>query len=263
MTTARAEWHLDTCRLGRRVLVFDTIDSTNGYAARLAAEGATEGIAVLAEEQTSGRGQHGRSWLADRGDGVLLSVLLAPPPPLRVAALMTGWAAVTVCQLVREITGIQARIKWPNDVLIRGKKVCGILIEQGRGCSGLMTVAGIGLNVRQLPEAFAAAGLPDATSLAHFVAAPQTTDVARRLIRLLDDNYEQLCTGDVATLEACWRWHVGLLGRTVIAECSGQTFQGRLLDMTFHGIELEQPGAAALLLRPERILHLRATDGRS
>src|SRR5206468_7692987 len=84
---------------------------------------------VLAREQTAGRGQHGRAWQAPAGSSVLLSVLLCPPPALRRPALLTAWAAVSVCETILQLTGLQAKIKWPNDVLIRGRKVCGILIE--------------------------------------------------------------------------------------------------------------------------------------
>jgi BirA family biotin operon repressor/biotin-[acetyl-CoA-carboxylase] ligase len=256
MSTPREEWHLDTQRLGRRVLVFDSLDSTNTFAARLASEGATEGIAVLSEEQTAGRGQHGRSWQTHRGDGVLLSVLLYPPPALRRPAVLTAWAAVAVCGVVREITGVPARIKWPNDVLLRGRKVCGILIEQARSAAGLATVAGIGLNVRQSAERFAAAGLPEATSLAHFTTPPETAEVARWLIGRLDEEYGHLCEGDLATLEAHWKWHIGLLGRVVTAECTDGNHRGRLRDLTFDAVELHRPGEGPLTLRPERVLHL-------
>ena len=84
------------------------------------------------------------SWLAAPGASVLLSVLLFPPPPLRRPSILTAWAAVAVCKIIQKLVGCAARIKWPNDILLGGRKVCGILIEQGRG-----TVAGIGLNVRQ------------------------------------------------------------------------------------------------------------------
>jgi BirA family biotin operon repressor/biotin-[acetyl-CoA-carboxylase] ligase len=262
MTQPREEWHLGTRRLGRRVLVFDRLDSTNTWTARLAAEGATEGIAVLAEEQTAGRGQHGRSWLAGRGDGVLLSLLLCPPPSLRRAAVLTAWAAVAVCGVVGEITGLQPRIKWPNDVLVRGRKVCGILIEQGRGQSGLATVAGIGLNVRQSAEAFAAAGLPEAASLSQFsTTALQTPQVARCLIHRLDEEYDRLCAGNLAALEAGWKSHIGLLGREVIAEGADENHRGRLRDLTFDAVELDVHGGGHRSLRPERVLHLRLAAG--
>src|SRR5205807_10605382 len=92
---------------------------------------------------------------------VLLSVLLFPLADLRRPVVLTAWAAVSVCETILECTRLQAKIKWPNDVLLQGKKVCGILIEQSRG-----TVVGIGLNVNQSSEHFVAADLPDAASLA-------------------------------------------------------------------------------------------------
>jgi BirA family biotin operon repressor/biotin-[acetyl-CoA-carboxylase] ligase len=158
--TPREEWRLDTLHLGRRVLVFHRLDSTNSRAALLAEDRANTGVAVLAEAQTSGRGQHGHTWLCQPGAGVLLSLLLFPPPALRRPAILTAWAAVSVCELVFQAAGLQARIKWPNDVLVRGRKVCGILIEQARG-----TVVGIGLNVNQSAEDFHDGG-PDRGRLA-------------------------------------------------------------------------------------------------
>jgi BirA family biotin operon repressor/biotin-[acetyl-CoA-carboxylase] ligase len=251
MTQPREEWHLDTQRLGRRVRIYDRVDSTNDLAAALADDPANDGVVVLAEEQTAGRGQHGRTWLASPDDSVLLSVLLFPPLALRRPAILTAWAAVAVCATVRQTVGVQARIRWPNDVLLRGRKVCGILIEQGRG-----TVVGIGLNVRQSTEHFAAAGLAEATSLAASAGQlPATADVARRLIRQLDEDYHVLCTGDLATLEACWKWHVGLLGRSVRAECADGCHEGRLRDLSFAGVELQQAGGA-LVLAPEKVRHL-------
>jgi BirA family biotin operon repressor/biotin-[acetyl-CoA-carboxylase] ligase len=249
------ERSLDTRLVGRRVLFFDCVDSTNSAAARLADDPANDGLAVLAAEQTAGRGQHGRRWQSRRGDSVLLSVLLFPPPVLRRPALLTAWAAVSVCETVRVLTGLQARIKWPNDVLLRGRKVCGILIEQGRG-----SVVGVGLNVRQPAEFFAEAGLPHAASLAQFTDSPiHAGSAAEALVRRMDEEYGRLLDGDHATLEACWKWHIGLLGRDVIAECyDGALHRGRLRELAFDGIALERPAAAPLVLQPETVRHLKS-----
>src|SRR5262245_7038273 len=113
------EWHLDTRLLGRRVLVFDRVDSTNTIASGLADDRSNEGIVILAHEQTKGRGQHGRTWQCDPGAGVLLSVLLFPPSALRRPVVLAAWAAHSVCETIVEFTGLEAQIKWPNDVLIR------------------------------------------------------------------------------------------------------------------------------------------------
>jgi BirA family biotin operon repressor/biotin-[acetyl-CoA-carboxylase] ligase len=250
--TPRDVWALDTRSVGRRVLVFDRLDSTSTLAASLAESPDNDGVAVLADEQTAGRGQHGRSWLCPPGAGVLMSVLLFPPDDLRRPPVLTAWAAVSVCETVRDVTGLHARIKWPNDVLIGGRKVCGILIEQGRG-----TVAGIGLNVNQPAEAFEQPGLTEGTSLA--VAAGRTLDrddVARRLVGRLDGHYDSLCSGDLATLLARWTEHLGLLGGDVVAECADRPRVGRLLGLSWDAVELEAPGGETVRLRPEMVRHL-------
>jgi BirA family transcriptional regulator, biotin operon repressor / biotin---[acetyl-CoA-carboxylase] ligase len=248
----REVWQLDTRRIGRRVLVFDRLDSTSNVAASLADSADNDGVAVLAGEQTSGRGQHGRSWTCPAGSGVLLSVLLFPPAELRRPAILTAWAAVSVCETIRELTELPARIKWPNDIFIQDRKVCGILIEQRRG-----TVAGIGLNVNQSADAFATAGLTEAASLA--VLSGRQLDcavVTRRLLHHLDEQYNALGRGDLATLEASWKWRLGLLGREVVAECADGLHRGRLRDLSWIEVELEQPDGTIERLRPETILHL-------
>jgi BirA family biotin operon repressor/biotin-[acetyl-CoA-carboxylase] ligase len=250
--TPREIWTLDTRRLGRRVLVFDRLDSTSTLAASLADRDDSDGVTVLAHEQTAGRGQHGRTWTCPAGSGVLLSVLLFPPPELRRPAILTAWAAVSVCETIQELSGLQAGIKWPNDVLIRGRKVCGILIEQRRG-----TVAGIGLNVNQSAEALSAAGLTEAASLAMFTGEQcDCPTVARRLLGHLDEQYAALCGGDVSTLEANWRRRLGLLGRQVCVECADGEHRGRLHDLTWDGVELEHPDGTMERLRPETVAHL-------
>src|SRR5262245_57116008 len=124
------EWTLPARHLARRTLVFPSLGSTNTFALSLANNPDNQGLAILAREQKAGRGQHGRSWHAPPSSSVLLSVLLFPPPELRRPPLLTAWAAVSVCESILKACKLQAEIKWPNDVLIHGKKVCGILIEQ-------------------------------------------------------------------------------------------------------------------------------------
>jgi BirA family biotin operon repressor/biotin-[acetyl-CoA-carboxylase] ligase len=246
------EWHMNTRRLGRRVLVHNLLDSTNTAAAELAADPANEGVVVIARSQSAGRGQHGRSWQCPPGSGVLLSVLLFPPTPLRRPALLTAWAAVSVCETILYFTGLQAKIKWPNDVLIRGKKVCGILMEQSLG-----TVAGIGLNVNQDAQSLACAGLTAAGSLALLSGLNFNCDeVARRLIIQLDEEYDRLCQGELGVLETCWKWRMGLLGKRVAVECLEGGHLGRLLDLTFDGLELEVSTGRTLRLKPESVRHI-------
>jgi BirA family biotin operon repressor/biotin-[acetyl-CoA-carboxylase] ligase len=234
------------------VLLFDRVDSTNTQAAGLAHDLANDGLVLLADEQTAGRGQQGRSWQSPPGVAVLMSVLLFPPRQLLRPVVLAAWAANAVCETIRQCTGRQAKIKWPNDVLLHGRKVCGILIEQGRG-----TVVGIGVNVNHTNEFFAAAGLLQAGSLA--LCAGRELDcrqVARLLIEQLDEEYERLCQGDWATLETCWKWRIGLLGKQVVVECHDAVHRGRLRDLTWEALELEVTGGETRQVRPEVVRHL-------
>src|SRR5262245_19737123 len=129
-------YHLRGRRLGCRVWSFPVVASTNTLALALADDVRNDGLVLLAQEQTTGRGQHGRTWAAPPGSSVLLSVLLFPPPSLRRTALLTAWAAVSVCETIGAAAGLEAAIKWPNDVLVQGRKVCGILIEQRHAGGG-------------------------------------------------------------------------------------------------------------------------------
>ncbi|HLJ92855.1 MAG TPA: biotin--[acetyl-CoA-carboxylase] ligase [Gemmataceae bacterium] len=252
----REEWHLDTDRIGRRVLVFDCVDSTNSQAAALAADCANDGIVILAEEQTAGRGQHGRSWHCQRGLGVLLSLVLFPPPALRRPVILAAWAANAVCETILQTSALEPTIKWPNDVLIRKRKVCGILIEQGAG-----TVVGIGLNLNQRTESFAAANLPQAGSLAIFTGQSFAYQkVARLLIRHLDDEFRRLCQGDLNPLQSSWRNRLGLQGADVRVECHDAIHYGRLLELTWDGLTLETPSGEVVRLLPESVRHVTA-DG--
>ena len=249
MTTYR-EFALPAQLIGRRVLWYDRVDSTNTRAAAYADDPGHAGLVVLADEQTAGRGRQGRVWLSPPGCGVLLSVLLFPPESLRRPVVLTALAAVAVCETIFQCARLQATIKWPNDVLVRGRKVCGILVEHGRG-----TIIGIGLNVNTPAEAFTAAQLAQAGSLALFTGGPlDRRAVAETLITQLDQGYADLREGRAGDLEARWRWHSGLLGRPVVLRSTdGELVRGRLLELAFSGVVLEEPDGQVRCLAPERI----------
>jgi BirA family biotin operon repressor/biotin-[acetyl-CoA-carboxylase] ligase len=251
---------LPTRHLGRRLLIFPQARSTNTLALALGSDPNEHGVVLLAEDQTAGRGQYGRVWQAPPRSSVLMSVLLFPPAPLRRPALIVAWAAVSVCEAIAALTGVQATIKWPNDVLIGGKKVCGILIEQrtsGHADWPLATVVGLGLNVTQSAEMFATAELPDAGSLFSVAGVRlDAQEVAVRLIERLDEQYDRLLGGDFALLQAQWQGRLGLLGRHVCVEAVDRELSGRLLDLTLDGLRLEVAGGATERLAPEAVRHI-------
>src|SRR5262245_24669040 len=109
---------LPSSRLGARLWHFPQLDSTNELALNLAGQPEHDGLAILADEQSAGRGQYGRTWTAPPGSSVLLSLLLFPPESLRRPSVLTAWAGVAVCETILEVAGLQAKIKWPNDVLV-------------------------------------------------------------------------------------------------------------------------------------------------
>jgi len=235
------------------------LDSTNSLALSLGSDPANEGLVLLTQEQTSGRGQYGHTWTAPPGSSVLLTALLFPPPFLRPPAILTALAAVSVCETILELTGLQAKIKWPNDVLVSGKKVCGILIEQrntGNIEFPLTAAVGIGLNVRQPAEFFAQANLPlggSLASLSGFVL--ETRLVAERLIENLDLAYDRLLSGDTKTLEGLWKDRLGIIGQRVIVEMAHEEKEGRVLDVTWEGIDLKE-SSRIVRIRPEQVRHV-------
>src|SRR5713101_1771541 len=142
-------------KLGSSLLRFDSVSSTNDVARELALAGASEGLCVIAREQTAGRGRQGRSWSSPPGEGLYLSLILRPQVTASASAMITLAAAVAVAETLRLGFHAAADIKWPNDILVRGRKICGILVEAAiEGDRLQYAVLGIGVNIaqRSFPE---------------------------------------------------------------------------------------------------------------
>jgi len=136
--------------LGSVLFCYHSLPSTNDVARELAASGASEGVGVLAFEQTSGRGRQGRTWLSPAGEGLYLSIVLRPCLKARESPILTLASAVAVAETLIVDFGVAADIKWPNDVMARGRKICGILVESATEREQLQyAVLGIGVNVAQ------------------------------------------------------------------------------------------------------------------
>lgn len=147
-SSARIQDVLETTFVGHPVYCWPTIGSTMDEARRLAGEGAPEGTVVLADEQTAGRGRLERSWWAPAGSSLLLSLLLRPPLLPRQAQQLTMVCSLAVCDAIAQVSGLSADVKWPNDVLIGERKVCGILTELDVLGSRLnYAIVGIGINI--------------------------------------------------------------------------------------------------------------------
>lgn len=129
------------------ILRFDTLESTNTEAINQARRGADEGLCIVADAQTAGRGRFGRNWVSEKDAGLYFSLILRPRIELRFLPLITLMSAVAVSETLREL-GLNADIKWVNDIHVGGKKICGILAETAETLKGLAVIVGIGINLK-------------------------------------------------------------------------------------------------------------------
>jgi len=141
---------LDTAWAGCEVVYMKTVGSTNRHARMLAQEGAAHGTLVVADEQTAGRGRRGRGWISPAGDGIFMTLIVRPNVHPSQVAKLSLLTALAVAEAISAETGLDARIKWPNDIVISGRKVCGLLLEMTADEQCVYdVVAGVGINVHQ------------------------------------------------------------------------------------------------------------------
>ncbi len=222
---------LETRFIGQRVIHFLSHGSTMAAARQEAGRGAAEGTVVITEEQTAGKGRAKRVWLSPRGS-VALSIILYPDISQLPYLVMV--ASLAVARSIEAVTGLEMQLKWPNDVLIRGKKVCGILIENElRGDRVAWAVIGIGINVNirmmDFPEIAATA-----TSLHDELGKelPRVT-IIRRLLVEMEKYYLSLGDGELIFQE--WRDHLLTLGKRVRVTAGGNVLEGVAEDVARDG----------------------------
>lgn len=261
LTAEAVAANLRTQALGRSLLVLRETDSTSTRLKRDHAA-APHGFTLLAETQTGGRGRLGRSFCSQRGGGVYLSVLLRPALPLSQLNFVTLAAAVAVCRAIEDTAGFAPRIKWVNDVLMEGKKLCGILTEAAiEGESGAVdfAVLGIGVNLR-----LDRAALPDevarvAGALSDFSdAVPRRAVLAAAVLSRLEETYALVEQGRVGELLAAYRARLCMLGRTVRVVAPDGAYEAEALDIDEQGHLLvrAQDGAVRTLSSGEISIRL-------
>jgi BirA family biotin operon repressor/biotin-[acetyl-CoA-carboxylase] ligase len=254
MLAAAVVHSLGTRRIGRCGYLFPRLPSTMDAAHRLAQVGVGEGAVVLAEEQTAGRGRLGRRWVSPPGVNLYLSLVLRPPA--EAARRVNMACCLAVVDTVRQVGGLAPTIKWPNDVRLGGRKVCGILME-GRWDSGGMgwLVVGIGLNVN---GAFTGTPLEGvATSLAQEVGHPLDRGaVLRALLRALDARYEQALAGVPLWQE--WKGLLEGLGTRVTVRWGEQVVEGVAQGVTPEGdlLVAQEDGRVVALPAGEVTTHI-------
>ena len=221
--------------VGRRILYYPELGSTMDEAARMAAEGADEGTVVMAEIQTAGRGRQGRSWVSRPGN-LMLSVLFRPDiSQLPYISVIGGLAAA---RAVRKVAGIDPRIKWPNDLMLGGGKVAGILAESAiEGESVCYAVLGIGMNVAHFPGDEEIAGIATCVNSAAGKEVSRES-LLRQLLMDLDDLYRRLPepgrdAGNTPVTE--WSQLLETTGRRVTATFRDERFEGEAVGVDDKG----------------------------
>ena len=235
---------LATTRLGKKVHYFSAVDSTNSCAWQLAEQGAQEGEIVIAESQNHGRGRLGRSWVSPPYRNLYFSVILRPQLPPTHAAQTTLMAAVALADAVASFVPVAPVIKWPNDILVEGKKLAGILTESSCDSERIeFVILGIGVNlnypVALMPEAIR----ERATSVVELTQKNISREAfVRRLIQDLDRCYGELEEVGFDPLATRWEARFGFRGKKVRVEMTD-----RVLIGTAKGIDRD----GALLLEDE------------
>jgi BirA family transcriptional regulator, biotin operon repressor / biotin---[acetyl-CoA-carboxylase] ligase len=215
-------------RLGpftRRIHWYPIVPSTNAIAADLAEDGADEGIVIVADAQTAGRGRQGRTWASPSGAGLYVSVLLRPRP--QAAPLLTVTAGVAIADAIESATGLGPVLKWPNDVYVGGRKLAGILAEAGGGTRARAhVVLGFGINV--LPAALPSEVAGRATSLEAELGRPIDRGLLLgACLAALASRYAQLTAGRSGEIVSAWRRRAGpMLHRSVEWDKDGTACRG-------------------------------------
>lgn len=213
---------LDTRWAGCRIEYLQTVDSTNRYARALAQQGAPHGTLVLADEQTAGRGRRGRGWISPAGEGVFMSLILRPQAHPSQVARLSLLTALAVAEGIAGETGLDARIKWPNDIVVGGSKVCGMLLEMNADEQSVHdVVAGVGINVHQtaFPEEIART----ASSLDLLSGRRQSRAA---LVRAFLGAFERATALSDADMMRAYRGRSATLGQRVQVVALSGTFTG-------------------------------------
>ncbi len=217
---------LKTGTIGREIYLFPEVVSTNALAMEMASTGAADGTVVIAETQTGGKGRLGRAWISPKGN-LYISVVLRPEIPPHKAPLITLMTAVSVTSTIRRHLEVQAGIKWPNDILISGKKAAGLLTEMRAEPDRVKhIVLGIGINVNMdMAELPVPLRKLSTTLSAETGKKVDRTLFLQQVLAELDRWYQIFLKGGAAVIEA-WQLFNVTVGKRVAVSGPGETFEG-------------------------------------
>jgi BirA family biotin operon repressor/biotin-[acetyl-CoA-carboxylase] ligase len=230
--------------IGRDIRVFEQTTSTNDIVEKLARDGVKEGVVVFAESQTKGRGRLGRKWISPARKGLWFSILLRPDLRPQETTQLTVASATALRRAIQTETGLKPEIKWPNDILIGGKKVAGILTELNAELDKVRyVILGIGIDVNLDANEFPAELKKTATSLKIETGeAVSRAELAKAILRELDKDYSRVCGHFFADVAEEWEENCVTIGKNVTVQIGDRKIRGRAESLDDDG---------ALLLRTE------------
>lgn len=240
--------------IGRDIQVFEETNSTNDVAEKLARDGVREGVVVFAEAQTRGRGRLGRKWISPSHKGLWFSILLRPNLHPQETTQLTVISATALRRAIKSVCNLNAEIKWPNDILIGGKKVAGILTEMSAEMDRVRhVILGIGVDVNLDAAEFPAELRKIATSLKiESDEEISRAELAVEILRELDFDYARICAGKFSEVADEWESACATIGKNVSVHVGDRNFRGRAESLDDDG---------ALLVRTEHGLLERVIGG--
>lgn len=238
---------LATRRIGSRLVCLKETESTNAVAFRLAEEGAPEGTVVFADAQSAGKGRLGRVWISPAGVNLYCSVVLRPPITPVAACQLTFLSVVAVARAIESCTELAPQIKWPNDILVSGKKVAGLLNEMNAETEKVnFVVLGIGVNLNMRLSQLGEGVRHPATSLLEEGGVEvDRVAFARALLKELDQLYDRFLVEGEGPVRAEWLERSAIRGRSVRVSCGAREFSGEVQGVdAFGALLVRLPGGA-------------------
>ncbi|MBI4834458.1 MAG: biotin--[acetyl-CoA-carboxylase] ligase [Planctomycetes bacterium] len=233
--------------IGRQIRCFKKVTSTNDLAWLEVSRGSPEGTVIFADEQLKGRGRFNRSWHAPKDAGIWASVILKPDMPIEKSSLLMVIGAIAICKLLKDKFQLDAKIRWPNDVIINERKIAGIIVETKCIASKPEAmILGIGFNINMKSEEIPADLNQIVTSLYMETGALiNQKDIFRQFLMYLDNWYQKVLSKQENEISDAWKNMSGIIGAEIALEVEGKTVEGKVIDIDLHkGITLKtQEGA--------------------
>jgi BirA family transcriptional regulator, biotin operon repressor / biotin---[acetyl-CoA-carboxylase] ligase len=228
------KWKLNTKVFGRNVISYRKVDSTNIVAYELARKGMKEGTVILADEQAKGKGRHGRHWSSPSKGGIYMSCILRPSIAPNEISRITLLAAVAVAQAIRDLSSLEVTIKWPNDIMIDQKKLCGILTEMKAEQDSVdFVVLGIGINVNIPKTELPKGGTSIKEELRHRGGKVNLSrvELAKKVLERLEEYYNLMKSEGFGPIIDTWKDLSEMIGSRVKVSLHGKTFEALAHDI--------------------------------